>query len=48
MGMLGILAIFLYFESAQNTEKVKVQIPVSEVTEIITEKLHIDSKTITP
>jgi len=48
MVLLGILAVFLYFESAQNTEKVKVQIPVSEVTEIITEKLHIDSKTIAP
>lgn len=48
MALLGILAVFLYYESAQNTEKVKVQIPVSEVTDIITEKLHIDSKTIQP
>jgi len=48
MILLGILAVFLYYESSQNTEKVKVQIPISEVTEIITEKLHIDSKTISP
>lgn len=48
MVLLGILAVFLYYESAQNTEKVKVQIPVSEMTDIITEKLHIDSKTIPP
>ncbi len=48
MVLLGILAVFLYYESAQNTEKVKVQIPISDVTEIISEKLQIDSKTITP
>ncbi|MCV0411789.1 MAG: thermonuclease family protein [Nitrosarchaeum sp.] len=48
MILLGVLAVFLYYESAQNTEKVKVQIPISEVTEIISEKLQIDSKTITP
>lgn len=48
MVLLGVLAVFLYYESAQNTEKVKVQIPISEVTEIISEKLQIDSKTIAP
>ncbi|NJK77771.1 MAG: thermonuclease family protein [Nanoarchaeota archaeon] len=44
MILLGILAVFLYYESAQNTEKVTVQIPISDVTEIITEKLQIDSE----
>ncbi len=48
MVLLGVLAVFLYYESDQNTEKVKVQIPISEVTEIISEKLQIDSKTIPP
>ncbi|MEC4848580.1 MAG: thermonuclease family protein [Nitrosarchaeum sp.] len=45
MIILGILAVFLYYESAQNIEKIKVQIPISGVTEIISEKLQIDSKT---
>lgn len=48
MVLLGVLAVFLYYESSQNTEKVKVQIPISGVTEIISEKLQIDSKIIPP
>jgi len=43
MIVLGIIAVFLYFESNQNTEKVKVKIPISEMTEIIKEPLHLNS-----
>ena len=41
MVLLGILAIFLYYESAHNTEKVRVQIPISNVTEMITKKVKV-------
>jgi hypothetical protein len=39
MIILGIVAVFLYFETSKNTEKVTIQIPVSELPEIIKEPL---------
>lgn len=42
MVILGIVAVFLYFETSKNTEKVTIQIPVSELPEIIKE--HSDSQ----
>lgn len=45
MIILGVVAVFLYFESSQNTEKVTIQIPVSEISEIIKEPLKLDAKT---
>ena len=44
MGILGIAAVYLYFETSQNTEKVTIQIPVSEIPEIIEEPLNLDSQ----
>ncbi len=45
MIILGVVAVFLYFESSQNTEKVTIQIPVSEISEIIKDPLKLDAKT---
>jgi micrococcal nuclease len=39
MIILGVVAVFLYFETSKNTEKVTIQIPVSELPEIVPESL---------
>jgi endonuclease YncB( thermonuclease family) len=39
MIILSIVAVFLYFETSKNTEKVTIQIPVSELPEIVPEPL---------
>jgi endonuclease YncB( thermonuclease family) len=44
MIILGIMAVYLYFETSQNTEKVTIQIPISEIPEIIEEPLNLDSQ----
>lgn len=44
MIILGITAVYLYFETSQNTEKITIQIPVSEIPEIIEEPLNLDSQ----
>jgi endonuclease YncB( thermonuclease family) len=42
--ILGIAAVYLYFETSQNTEKVTISIPVSEIPKIIEEPLNLDTQ----